>query len=91
MCHVVCVCVHACGCVCDGGLRGGNRWGLRADVRSALLCGCGCVALLWGIIMRLALLALCGRHLGSSWAHVPVVAAVVMGGWRSHAPPHGSM
>ena len=29
--------------------------------------------------------------LGSSWAHVPVVAAVVMGGWRSHAPPHGSM
>ena len=45
-------------------MRGGNRWGLRADVRSALLCGCGCVALLWGIIMRLALLALCGRHLG---------------------------
>ena len=63
-CLMSCVCVHACGCVCDGGLRGGNRWGLRADVRSALLCGCGCVALLWGIIMRLALLALCGRHLG---------------------------
>ena len=62
MSHVVCVC--ACMWVCNGGLRGVNRWGLRADVRSALLCGCGCVALLWGIIMRLALLALCGRHLG---------------------------
>ena len=62
MSHVSCL--MSCGCVCDGGLRGGNRWGLRADVRSALLCGCGCVALLWGIIMRLALLALCGRHLG---------------------------
>ena len=59
----VCVCMHVGVCVmaaCGAATAGG----LRADVRSALLCGCGCVALLWGIIMRLALLALCGRHLG---------------------------
>ena len=65
MSHVMCVCVcmHVGVCVmaaCGAATAGG----LRADVRSALLCGCGCVALLWGIIMRLALLALCGRHLG---------------------------